>query len=110
MKPIVFAVFLVMLSIARAQVPEHVRVVSEDEFSDTQSPEQNQRIAERVARGVEAMRRQGILPQGNTETLVPDLAWPLRPLAGLDQFDYHGTSNFVDHGPQFPGPDRKSVG
>jgi len=30
------------------------------------------------------------------------LAWPLQPVAGFDQFDYFGVSNFVDHDLRFP--------
>ncbi|HEX4480535.1 MAG TPA: peptidoglycan DD-metalloendopeptidase family protein, partial [Rudaea sp.] len=34
---------------------------------------------------------------------VARLAWPLQPIAGFDQFNYNGVSNFVDHDARFPG-------
>ena len=75
---------------ATAQPPMHGRVVGDEEFTDAQSPQQD-------------LGRRGLLPQSKAQGTVADLAWPLRPVAGFDQFDYHGTKNFVDHDPRFPG-------
>ena len=103
MRPTVLAALLLIFTLAHAQTPEHVHVVTNDQFSDAQSSQLNERITAEVARHANE-RRQGPLPRAATQTSVADLAWPLQPFDRFDQFDYHGTSNFVDHGAPFPGP------
>jgi len=103
MKPAVLAALLLVSTLTHAQAPQHVHVVSDDAFSDMQSPQQNERIAT-VVRAVDELRRQGRLPQATLQAETMDLAWPLLPTGRFNQFDYHGTSNFVDHGPPYPGP------
>jgi murein DD-endopeptidase MepM/ murein hydrolase activator NlpD len=96
MKLAVCALFASFAMGAVAQSPVHGRVVGDDDFADAQAPWQAVRIAERI-------QGQGLLPEAKAQGPAADLAWPLRPIAGFDQFDYHGTKNFVDHDPRFPG-------
>ncbi len=103
MKLPVWAALLLSCTLARAQAQEHVRVVSDEAFFDASSAQRDERIAANIERGLNELRRLGRLPQGSGQTAVMDLAWPLQPVGHFDQFGYHGTSNFVDHGPPFPG-------
>jgi len=105
--PVLAALFISMLldcAFAHAHAPEHVRVVSDDEFFDLSSPRQQARIAANIEQGLSELRRQGRLPQDSTQTSVMDLAWPLQTVGRFDQFGYHGVSNFVDHGLPYPNP------
>jgi murein DD-endopeptidase MepM/ murein hydrolase activator NlpD len=104
MKLPVLAAFLLSCTVAHAQVPEHVRVVSGDAFSDTLSPQQNEHIAAKIDRGLNQLRLQGQLPQSSVQASDMNLSWPLQAIGGFHQFGYHGVSNFVDHGPPYPGP------
>jgi murein DD-endopeptidase MepM/ murein hydrolase activator NlpD len=104
MKLPILTVVLLCSTLAQAQTPEHVRVVSDDAFLDLPLPQQQERIAANIEHGVSELRLQGRLPQDSAQALVMDLAWPLQPVGRFDQFGYHGVSNFVDHGPPYPGP------
>src|SRR5450432_4277626 len=88
---------------AVAQPPVHGHVIGDEEFADAQSPQQAARLWDGIARNIAELRRQGLLAESKGQAPAADLAWPLRPIAGFDQFDYHGTKNFVDHDPRFPG-------
>jgi murein DD-endopeptidase MepM/ murein hydrolase activator NlpD len=75
--------------------PVHVFTASTDQFSDAPTAENAT-----VPRNSEVPRNSSsdAVQQSN----AADLAWPLQPVTGFDQFDYHGVSNFVDHDPRFP--------
>src|SRR5882724_5510421 len=87
---------------AYAQSPGHGRVVGEGEFADTLSPERRARMDAEASRNIAALVRAGALAWPKAQTPANDLQWPLRPVTGFDQFDYHGTKYFVDHDPRFP--------
>lgn len=91
-----------LLSGTFAQAQEQVRVVSDEAFSDLSSPRQDALIAAKIRHGLNVLRRQGLSSFGSTQGPVADLAWPLQPVGRFDQFGYHGTSNFVDHGLPYP--------
>lgn len=97
------AAFLLSCGFTHAQAPEHVRVVSADAFADVSLPQQDERIAAKIERGLNELRLQGRLPLAATQASPIDLAWPLQPVGRFNQFGYHGVSNFVDHGAQYPG-------
>jgi len=88
---------------ASAQAPVGGRVVGERDFGDTISPESSARMEARAARNIEALVHSGALSRPKADAASADLQWPLRPVPGFDQFDYHGTKNFVDHDTRFPG-------
>jgi murein DD-endopeptidase MepM/ murein hydrolase activator NlpD len=72
-------------------------------FVDALSPELNARMQAEANHNIAALVRAGLLARPTTQTPINDLQWPLQPVASFDQFDYHGTKNFVDHDPRFPG-------
>ncbi|MEO8803792.1 MAG: peptidoglycan DD-metalloendopeptidase family protein [Rudaea sp.] len=88
---------------AVAQPPVSGRVVESGDFADAQS--QQWRESEQLAtqRNVMQLRSRGILARAKVLSDVADLQWPLKPIDGFDQFDYHGVSNYVDHDTRFPG-------
>jgi len=86
-----------------AQPPVHGRVVTPADFADAIDPGAAAVMEQRAARNIEALERAGVLIKPKDDGGTADLQWPLKPVAGFDQFDYHGVSNFVDHDPRFPG-------
>ncbi len=99
------ASILLALSVASAyaQSPHQSRVVGQGEFSDAQSPGQNALMQAQAEDNIAALMRAGALARPKAQAAANDLQWPLQPVAGFDQFDYHGTLNFVDHDARFPG-------
>jgi murein DD-endopeptidase MepM/ murein hydrolase activator NlpD len=99
------ASMLLALSVASAyaQSPHQRRVVGDGEFADAQSPDRNALMQAQADYSIAALARVGALARSKAQAAVNDLQWPLQPLAGFDQFDYHGTKNFVDHDQRFPG-------
>ena len=83
--------------IGYAAPPVHSRVVDTGDFRDARSSVEEARVRNAV-RDIQNLRA-----SANQTSTVTDLAWPLQPVSSFDQFDYHGTSNFVDHDPRFPG-------
>ncbi len=77
---------LVLATAAHAQPPAQVRVVSAADFAD------DVRAPITAAHGVV-----------ESKAISTDLSWPLQPMSGFDQFDYHGVSNYVDHDARYPG-------
>jgi hypothetical protein len=96
---IAIAAFFALSTVLHAASPEHVRVVASDEFADTLAPAQRAAINAEAAHNIAELTRAGLLPPAHpaSTTDMADLAWPLRPVAGFDQFDYYGISYFVDH-------------
>ena len=104
MKLPLLTALLLSATFAQAQTLERVRVVADDTFFDLPSSRQDERIAAKIQHGLDALRLQGVSPLDSNQNPVADLAWPLRPVGRFDQFGYHGTSNFVDHGQPYPNP------
>lgn len=89
---------------AAAQAPVHSRLVTQDEFTDALAPEQRIRMDIDAERNIAQLADRGLLAQPKVSTIpIADLQWPLRSVPGFEQFDYHGTKNFVDHDSRFPG-------
>jgi len=82
--------------------PTHGRVVEPADFADLITPEQQARLLFEADANLDWLARHGALlaPKAGS---AANLQWPLRPVAAFDQYDYHGTLNFVDHDPRFPG-------
>ncbi len=70
----------------------HVPHLTEDQRRD---------IRERIARSIASLGAQGRIPTALTPGVT--LTWPLARWNGLQTFDYHGISNFVDLDPGYPG-------
>jgi hypothetical protein len=89
---------------ADAQGSAHGRVVEDADFTDAAGPEWQARMRAQANRNIIDLLRTGRLaPRSAVVASVADLQWPLRPIAGFDQYDYHGTKYFVDHDSRFPG-------
>ena len=74
-------------------------------FRDEMTPQMRARIDEQIQRNVAALQAQGIMPP--TLLSAPAVSsvlfdWPLKPVAGYNDPDYHGISNFVDLDPTYP--------
>ena len=65
------------------------------------SAEQRAEILDQIQQNREALRAAGKLGGGSPRSAV-ELGWPLRLAEGLDDYGYHGVSNFVDQNPAFP--------
>lgn len=97
------AAFLIAASAAAGQ-PVGGRVVDAADFADTAPPGLQLRLRTEANRNIVELLRAGRLERPATLAATnADLQWPLRPVAGFDQYDYHGTKYFVDHDPRFPG-------
>ncbi len=85
--------------------PAGGHVTGDADFADAPVPRQREQADRRAARNLKILQRIGALPPASELAQVPvnDLQWPLRPVPGFDQFDYHGTKYFVDHDPRYPG-------
>ncbi len=62
------------------------------------SEAQRQRVRAAVEHNIQRLR----LDQTTLSPTRVTLTWPLRATDGLDVYDYHGVSGFVDHNPNFP--------
>lgn len=93
------------LSVLAQTPPVGGRVVGDGDFADAPAPQWREQSDRRAARNLVRLQGIGVLPRANelVQTPVNDLQWPLRPVPGFDQFDYHGTKYFVDHDPRYPG-------
>lgn len=65
------------------------------------SDEQRRRIEDEIRDNVARLRAEGRLAQPRGSH--PQLDWPLRAANGLNDYEFHGVSNFVDHDPAYPG-------
>ena len=88
---------------AYAQLPHQSRVVGAGEFADAQSPDRNALMQAQADYNIAALLRTEVFARPKEQAAANDLQWPLQPAAGFNQFGYHGTKNFVDHDPRFPG-------
>ncbi len=88
---------------AIAQVPAGGYVVADGDFADAQSAQWQRGEQRQATENIAALRQQHFLAMPKAQAAVADLAWPLQPVPDFDQFDYHGTKYFVDHGPPYPG-------
>ncbi len=95
--------FWMLATAAQAQAPVGGRVTGPGDFADAPSPAWHERIEHETAANLAALRRAGMLAAPTAATAANDLLWPLQPVTGFDQFDYHGTKYFVDHDPRYPG-------
>ncbi|MEP6484617.1 MAG: peptidoglycan DD-metalloendopeptidase family protein [Rudaea sp.] len=82
-------------AVASAQAPVHVFTASSDKFSDAADASELSAIPMFDGAHDSASR-------ARQTALGADLSWPLQPVTGFDQFDYHGVSNYVDHDARFP--------
>jgi len=100
-----FAVAATMLpGSVPAQQSAHGRVVEDADFSDAAGPEWQARMrAQANGNIIDLLRAGRLTPRNAVAVSVADLQWPLRPVAGFGQYDYHGTKYFVDHDSRFPG-------
>jgi len=88
---------------ASAQPPAVGRVVEDAEFSDASPSEWQAQLRAQTNRNIVDLLRAGKLARPSAVAAsVADLQWPLRPIAGFDQYDYHGTKYFVDHDSRLP--------
>ncbi|MFQ5583494.1 MAG: peptidoglycan DD-metalloendopeptidase family protein, partial [Calditrichia bacterium] len=63
--------------------------------------EQRSEIQQTLADNIRLLNERGILlSEYSQQTVLFD--WPLAPAPGLDDYGYHGISNFVDQNPAFP--------
>lgn len=85
-----------------ALAPAGGHVVTEGTFRDATSPDWDARTRFEADIAVARFARDGMPGVPKAQAPVADLQWPLKPAAGFDQYDYHGTLNFVDHDPRFP--------
>ncbi|HUM70135.1 MAG TPA: peptidoglycan DD-metalloendopeptidase family protein [Chloroflexota bacterium] len=69
----------------------------DDHISDTQ----RQQIEDQLQASVQQLQNEGALPLTYAPEAVT-FGWPVQPAAYLDDYGYHGISNFVDHNPNFP--------
>ncbi len=93
-------------SLALAQTPPAGgRVVGDNDFADAPAPQWREQADRRAAHNLVRLQYIGVLPRASDLTQIPvnDLQWPLQPVPGFDQFDYHGTKYFVDHDLRYPG-------
>lgn len=100
------ALCIVVEATAFAQTPPAGGYVTGDtDFADSPAPRQRDQADRRAAHNLKNLQRIGALPSASAlaQVSVNDLQWPLRPVPGFDQFDYHGTKYFVDHDPRYPG-------
>jgi murein DD-endopeptidase MepM/ murein hydrolase activator NlpD len=97
-----FALIVVPVA-AFAQLPMGGHVVADADFADAIAPELGVRMQAEANANIASLRRAGLLAMPKAQAPVNDLQWPLRAVPDFDQFDYHGTKNFVDHDPRFPG-------
>jgi hypothetical protein len=97
---------LIFACAAAAQTPPVGRwLVGDDSFADMPAAVWRARADQRAQENLARLRRAGTiaLARPAAQTTVADLQWPMRPIAGLSAFDYHGTLNFVDHDLRYPG-------
>src|SRR3954447_9759816 len=75
-------------------------------FRDEMTPQMRAGIDAQISENIALLRAQGVLPPallGNAAAAAPVmLAWPLQPMAGYTDPDYHGVSNFVDLDAAYP--------
>lgn len=73
-------------------------------FRDEMTPQMRADIDTQIQRNVVTLQNQGVLPpQLLAAPVAPVLFdWPLQPVAGYTDPDYHGIGNFVDLDPTFP--------
>lgn len=101
---VVVAVAVALFAVsAIAQPPPSGRVVDSGDFADAQSQQWCENEQRTTRRYVAQLRTLGLLDRAKTLASAADLQWPLKPIDGFDQFDYHGVSNYVDHDTRFPG-------
>ncbi|MBX3057419.1 MAG: peptidoglycan DD-metalloendopeptidase family protein [Anaerolineae bacterium] len=69
----------------------------DDHISDAQ----RQQIESQLQASVQQLQDQGTLPLAFAPETV-SFGWPVQAAPHLDDFGYHGMSNFVDHNPNYP--------
>lgn len=104
MRMTILAMFILAATMptwAASQPPVHL---ADATAQDALGPVQHADIVARLHARVATMLRAGTIAQvAKSATLAVDLAWPLQLAPGFNPFGYHGVSNFVDHGPAYPG-------
>ncbi|MGH8041595.1 MAG: peptidoglycan DD-metalloendopeptidase family protein [Rudaea sp.] len=90
-------------SLVAAQAPAGGQLVGTDDFADAPLAQWQQREQRVATENVRRLRGVGVMAMEQAQAPTADLAWPLQPIPGFDQFDYHGTKYFVDHDPRYPG-------
>lgn len=66
------------------------------------TPEQHEHITKEINRSREELQQKGILPAIQQREFTTLFEWPLGLNNGLDDYGYHGISNFVDQNAAFP--------
>jgi hypothetical protein len=66
------------------------------------TPEQHDHITNEIKRSQKELQLKGILPATQDREFNTLFEWPLGLHNGLDDYGYHGISNFVDQNPEFP--------
>lgn len=101
--PIMLSAAAVAATPAASIAPAGAHVVTESTFGDATSAEWDARTRFEADATVARFARGGAPRQPAAQAAIADLQWPLKPAADFDQYDYHGTLNFVDHDARFPG-------
>ena len=75
-------------------------------FRDEMTPQMRARIDTQIEDNVRLLQQRGVLPpallNGGISAGPVLFDWPLSPVAGYTDPDYHGISNFVDLNPAYP--------
>lgn len=66
------------------------------------TPEQHEHITKSINKSREELQQKGILPATQEREFTTLFEWPLGLHNGLDDYGYHGISNFVDQNPEYP--------
>ena len=66
------------------------------------TPEQHEHITEAINRSREELQQKGMLPATQEREFSTLFDWPLGLNNGLDDYGYHGISNFVDQNAEYP--------
>ncbi len=66
------------------------------------TPAQHIAIEKKIKESQDHLRAIGILPEVQDRAFTTLFAWPLAQNNGLDDYDYHGISNFVDQNMDYP--------
>jgi murein DD-endopeptidase MepM/ murein hydrolase activator NlpD len=99
--PLRVVIALAAVLVAGSATAQHGRVVAADDFSDALPTQVQARMrAETNANLIELLRAGRLAAPDGIAATVADLQWPLQPVPGFDQYDYHGTKYFVDHDPR----------
>ena len=93
---VIAGLLFTMVFAAQAAPPSGGGGLDASALSDDVSPMQRAAIDATLAHNVSELQQQGKLPLIHTAALTGGFQWPLRPVAGFNDPDYHGISNFVD--------------